>query len=389
MIFSQVLCQEQKWKFDNRYQDKLLFLHSFVNYEFNPDWNFLWEESQFQSTSTRMSFGSVEVNDLLCNAQVKINSELVPGFRFLLDYQQYASQHQDQETVSAFLGFEKSIFRNFSAYFLATPAFHKEEVDTRLGLSLDNSERTQYLRLAFCWDDFVYDSKNNLAGGTSQQPYGLCWYTRAGKDKLWFYSEGKYSQGFNRHYPDPAKSPDMMNHEQKIGNSLTKVYYKISQKSLVELSFIHYMYDEMKRFRMGGFSDFRYDNAIYLSAFKYLMPVSQNQRLRLIGRYVIQESNASGFKNYNYSRNEFLPAIFYEYWFTNFIWEFGYKGAVIDWDFDDLSPQNDYSFDGYTEKLKFGCTYKINDSAFLQLSISHVLSYWGFGGGNLQFIARL
>ncbi len=99
-----------EWEYDDRYKDELLFLHAFVNYDFNPEWYFFWEENRLRKNQTRMSFGSVEINDLLCNYHTVVNAPLARNWWFRLDHRYYASQHLDDKIEYLFMGFERVIY---------------------------------------------------------------------------------------------------------------------------------------------------------------------------------------------------------------------------------------------------------------------------------------
>ena len=64
--------------------------------------------------------------------------------------------------------------------------------------------------------------------------------------------------------------------------------------------------------------------------------------------------------------------------------EVGYMGSLQRWDYQGTNfepPQ----WENYIDKVKLGYTFQFKDKAFLQFSVSHVTTIWGFGGGNVQF----
>lgn len=377
-----------EWKYDDKFQDKLLYLHAIVNYQYHPLWDFDWERDQFSRNGIRFSFGSVETHDLLCKTEIIMNEHLGGGFWFTLNQDWLAGQHISKEQRKLYLGIEKSIIKNLYVTLAFDPAFNKEKIDGEAGLMLADSDRKKYLRLTLNVPDFVYDEKNSSGGKTLNTPLMLKWRGRYGLGQLWFYAEGRYGNGFERTFNDPEKSPDIHYHAQNTNQFDLKLYYRFDAGTLLEGSFHGYHFFEDKEFYSAG-NSYRFENDIYWSALKYIHPFSEKHRVRLIGRYVFHEAEAGGFKNFDFRRDEFLPAVFYEYLTGNSIWEFGYMGAFFEWESDSPDAMYQYARSDYTEKLKLAWTYGFKDKALIQLSLSHVLSYWGFGGGNIQFMLHL
>ena len=373
------------WNFERHYKDKLLYIHSLLNYELNPLWHFNWEENLIRKSGIIVSFGSVEIDDLLCNTQVVINQNLGSGWWFRAKSNWYASQHKNTEEKSNFLGFEKNVFKNYSLFFLLAPAFNKEEFDIKMGISITNSNLKKYFRVALCLDDFVYDQKNDKGGKTSREPVGIEWLLRYGKNKLWFFSEGKYSKGFKRNYRDIKRSPEVNFHQQQINNLNMKLHYHVPQKMLLQFSFSHYHFSETKKFYDSAL-DYSYLNEINDCAFKSIFRITNKNRIRLESHYIIQNSNCCGFKNFKYKRRELLPAFFYEYILKKNTWEVGLMGAMYNWDYDAKNSLENYDQNDFVDKVKLGWTYNFNQKANLQISISHVISINGFGGGNVQYL---
>ena len=71
LILQLLPAQKISWPYDNRYGDKLLYLHSVANYVFPVNDDFNWEKAQFQGTAIRMSFGSVEIEELTWGSKQK------------------------------------------------------------------------------------------------------------------------------------------------------------------------------------------------------------------------------------------------------------------------------------------------------------------------------
>ncbi|MBN1294736.1 MAG: hypothetical protein JXB48_23065, partial [Candidatus Latescibacteria bacterium] len=70
------------WEFDQVYDEKLLYLHTLVNYEYDPDWQQIWEKELMTSTGVRFDFGSVSAYKLLHYEDIVINQDLGKSWRF-------------------------------------------------------------------------------------------------------------------------------------------------------------------------------------------------------------------------------------------------------------------------------------------------------------------
>jgi hypothetical protein len=112
-----------------------------------------------------------------------------------------------------------------------------------------------------------------------------------------------------------------------------------------------------------------------------------NHRIRLIGQYTFQNAGGAGFSPHDFHREDFMPAVFYEYLWTRHILELGYMFSWNQWDYDHANNEKDYSLDsGKFDKVYIGYTYKFTESAQLHLSVSHQPIIEGFGGGSVQYI---
>ena len=130
--------------------------------------------------------------------------------------------------------------------------------------------------------------------------------------------------------------------------------------------------------------DYSYQNKIYTYSIQYVLTYKQHNRFRLLGYYLTQDAQSKGFSNHDFRRRDFIPGFFYEYIWTKHILELGVMGSAYDWDYNAIS-QDVYEEQGIVEKVKIGWTYRFNNNAQFQFSISHVFSVFGFGGPNAQY----
>lgn len=372
--------------FEDDYQDEVLYIHVLENYNFHPFWQYEWEKNALTKHGVRLSFGSISGGKLFSDGRLVINQPLEYGIWFRLHSRWYASRHKDTEENVNLIGFEKRFLEKIGLFILFDPALNKDEIDLQFGVSLTDPSQEQYLRIAYCKDDFVYDDRNELRGESLQEPNGVSWQLRYEIGERWsIFSEGKLSTGFERIYPDPTTSPDMTAHDQKIQNANGKLYYVLGTQSLFEVGGFYYHFSEKKQYYQTEY-DCGYSNTIYNLAAKYLFSFRENGRIRLGGHYLVQKANASEFKNFDYNRTEILPFLVYEHLWGKHTVELAYMGTNYRWDYDADNDIEDYSQNGFASKVKLGWTYEFNENAVLQLSISHELSLNRFGGGNGQFM---
>jgi hypothetical protein len=207
-------------------------------------------------------------------------------------------------------------------------------------------------------------------------------------DKIVFFSEGNYDRGFERYYPDPLMSPIDKSHDKQTHQQDVKLYYLISPTAMLQFHYYHYFFNEVKSF-YGIPAQFDYDYTNELNNFSmlYLFKIKDHHRIRLIGQYLNQNAAGDGFSPHDFHREDFMPALFYEYLWTRHILELGYMFSLHNWDYDNVNNDLDYHLNwGKYDKVYIGYTYRFTDSAQLHLSVSHQPIIEGFGGGSVQYI---
>ena len=380
-----IFADSSKWILERSYKDNKLFLHALINYRFNPQWNYLWEKNRIKGNGFRLITGSVSTNDLLIDGQLVINQNLGSGWYFLNYSDYYATRHHNTEEQSVFLGFEKIIKRNFSAFMLVDPSFDKEFTDVNIGFSLTGNKRENYFRIALSLDDLVYESKNNLGGKSDKNPLGVKWLIRYKKNKWCFFSEGKYSSAFKRNYNDPELSPVMNFHQQQINEMKIKLYYHKKKTAIFELSFNHYHFMEKMKFYESQ-NNYLYTNYVNNLAIKHLYSFNKKNRINIQAHYLWKDAESNGYRTHDFLRKEFLPAIFYEYLTSKNTLTFGFLSTFNSWEYESKTDVKSYIHDGFLEKVLIGWTYHFNEKTKFQLSLSHELEINNFGGGSVQYV---
>ena len=381
------LAESFDWGFETPYKEKIAYIHVLENYHFHPLWQDEWEKNLFRKHGVKSSFGSIKNDTLLVDTRLKLNIDLGEDFWFRVQSTWYDGEHRDIEKKENLMGFEKCFWEGVNLFFLVDTALEKENIDGHAGFMLINESQEHYLRLAYVKDDLVYDSKNDLGGTSQKEPRGLCWQLRYGLGSWRIFSEGKYSTGFERSYPDIEQSSELRFHAQQVYDGVLKISVEQPRAggSLFETSGTWYRFSEEKRYQQDAF-DYLYANELYDLALRYVFLLTARDRMRLGGHYLIQEANAERYKFFDYSRREILPFLYYERLWGQHTVELGYIGSIQRWDYNAVNSDEDYSHKGYADKLELGWTYTFRENALLQLSISHQIVAGEFGGGNVQMM---
>jgi hypothetical protein len=386
LVSASLYSQDFEWTKEFGYQDRLLFIHPFVNYDYNAYWYNDWEKNYFKGNGFIFSVGSVTTHELLVDGQLVLNQSLGAGWRFRGEGRWSETLHLKNVVKRPFMGLEKKVVFNSSLYLIVNPAYDKEYTDLNFGILYADSTYENYLRVGLLWEDFVYDDKNNREGVTDKVPYAMQWYARYQWDQFAVYSQGRLSQGFERRYPNEELSPVMTSHDLQHSNATAKFYYFPSDVSILNLSLYHYRYEETKTFYADSLN-YNYKSHITDIGLDYLITLEDVNRLRLQLHYVTKSGQSVGYREHNFDRDDFLSAFSYERFFGRHIIELQYMFALPSWDYQSFHDQEPSSeCKGTMDKIKIGWTYQFPQSSKIHISVSHEVQVGNFGGANLQYI---
>ena len=384
-ISSGINAQGIKWTYDQGFKDNLLYLHVLENYSYHPLWLLEWETYRYKTNNVFLNFGSVEIHDLLNDIRILINQPMDSTWTFVADYQKYATHFVNQEMKALFMGLEGNVLPGLSLFLQFKPEFNKEYIDARMGIAYFDKSKFNYCRLALQANQFVYEEKNDYDGKADQYDHGLYWNIRYGNNRWNIYSEGLQTTGFDYIYPDSQKSAGLSRHKNKNDHGLLHLYYFLNNDDFIRLEVLRYHFYERKAFYADDYS-YRIENSIYSLQLLYNYILGKNWGIRFSGRYLRQNSDASGFVNYSYNRDEFLPGLWIEYTKSRHQVELGLVESFYEWKSTSISDQYRFSQKNNIEKVKLGWSYQFKNNSRLQLSLSHVFSVFGFGGFNLHYL---
>ena len=106
-ILFPLLGKADEWDFDDAYREELLYMHAFVNYDFDPDWQQRWEKKLMKDKGLRISYGSVTSNKLFQHEDVIINQNLGDGWWFRGNFKRYFGRYKDISEDVHFIEFQR------------------------------------------------------------------------------------------------------------------------------------------------------------------------------------------------------------------------------------------------------------------------------------------
>jgi hypothetical protein len=376
--------QDIEWPYDDYYTEYKLYVYAIANYDLHPTWHEKWENNLFRQNMLRLNYGSISNTELLSDARLVINEKVAPGiwFRYATTY--YATHHRNEQDKYFTVGFEKNIFKGFSLFVYGNPHFEKEGIDIFYGVSLANKQRSNYMRAALVDVDPFWNDKNNVNSYNLKRPWQISWEANYRLGRFRFFSQGRYDSGTERLFEVEPAATNFDQQRKKSDDMMFKLYFYRNENSIFELSSAYYNFQEAKRYSFPLY-DFDYRNRIDSYKLSYITPLRDRYRLRLGSFYIRQRASSRGYKSHDYKRQEFIPYVFGEMFAGPGIIEFGYMLSKYQWDYVAPRPIDDDTSDDYIDKIKLAYTLNLQDRAYLQFSLSHVTTIWGFGGGNVQF----
>lgn len=373
------------WDFDNEYFDNMLYLHVFTNYETPPHWLHGIDTAYPPANLIRVDFGSLSLGELMSIVHVRIQEEVGEGFGVRYRYFWRASHHIDFEEQWNLLGLHKHLWGPVSVFSEGNFSFDKDKIDILYGISLNDSARTRFLEAAFVDQDHFYP-KNDMGGRSKRDPYGIMWSMGARGGPVSVSSEGYYSRGFERVFPDSILSPHLRAHDQRIGRSVTRCFLRPTHKWLIDAELRHITFRERKDMRDSALS-YRYSNRIYAGALGSVVRFNNRQSLRgkLVG--VRQDAAAHGRRSYRFERWDLIPSMVYEFrvWklrFTTMLALAHYRANL-----DGHGGTEDHRETGTEGKARVGVRFDFSPRAHMLFARSRTLKIHGFDGMNGQVVA--
>lgn len=376
---------DENWPYEDSYQKQMLFLHPFINYAFDVEWQYEWERRQFVSHAARVNTGSVASDELLTDVDINISQPLNDKWRFTGRFNRAGFRWQQLRDEQLHLGLERSIFGSSAIYLTVNPEYNKEAIDVAAGYTFYKDNREQYVRIGLLAEDFEWETTKELGGKQEQDPIAVEWAVRLGfGNNWWIYSDGKVGTGFERTFPDATISPDVSRHD-RYENKAQLRLTRAEQDGKIWSAWVSwYDFNELKEFRQPGF-DYDYSDTVINLALEHTRLIGDRHRLRLLAHFVDRQAESTGFNAHDYDRQDLLAGVFYEYLWPNSGLTLAYAAGQPDIIYTAADPVDDYKLDDYRDKVILGWRYTFSEDAQIRFSISHEIAAEGFGGGAVQF----
>lgn len=376
---------EENWEFEDGYQTQMLYLHAFVNYAYDLEWQYEWERRQFVGNALRINTGSVASDDLLTDIDINISEPLNDKWRFMGRFSRDGFRWQKHRKEQLLLGLERSIFDSSALYLTVNPEYNKEAIDIAAGYTFYKDNREQYIRIGVLAQDFDWDTKVEGGGKQEQDPLAIEWAIRLGlADNWWLYSDGKVGKGFERSFPDATASPDVSRHDRYENTAQLRVTRAEQDGKAWSAWISWYDFNELKEFRTPGF-DYDYSSTVTTAAVEHTRMIGERHRLRLLAHFVDQQAESVGFNAHDYERQDILAGVFYEYLWPKSGVTLAYAAGQPDIIFTAPDPADNFRLDDYRDKVILGWRYTFSEDAQIRVSISHEIAEEGFGGGAIQY----
>lgn len=383
LIAGYSLSYADDWEYGKGFAEELLFLHAMINYDFHPDWQRGWERDQMNAAGVRASFGSISKSQLLHAEDIVLNTSLGCGWYFRTHLTWFGSRHEDIDRSSQFIEFQKTITGPLAFTAAGDVRHEKDEIDGAAGLLITSPSRTEYAALRFIWDDLCYDERNRDGGRSNREATGIGWLARWEHERWTVYTEGRYTGGFSRNFTDIDRSPDLAHHNRQVNLARLKAVYDFGKNMFIEAEISHMHFDEEKRFRSPG-SDYSYLHEIHHGLVRWMAPVRPFRQLRFELHGVSEHARASGYRPLSYDRLDIMPAVFLRFGYETCPFEVGYFSSVYEWDYKRIWEGKSDNTTGYADKAQIDWSIVISENASILFSLSHVIEWKRFGGGNIQ-----
>jgi hypothetical protein len=360
----------------------MLYLHSFVNYAFDLEWQYQWEQRQFVRNSLRINTGSVASDELLTDIDINISQPLNEKWRFAgrftrdgFRWQQLRKEATSQRAIAAGPGaLDSRLIRRLPDDKPGVQqGIHRYRGWVYLLHGQPRAVRAHWRAVR----GLPVEYQNRFRRPAGQRP-GL---RGVGN---WLYSDGKVGTGFERTFADATLSPEISRHNRRENTAQLRLT-QAAQTGRTWSAWIRwYDFNELQEFRPPGY-DYDYSDTVINAAVEHTRLIGERHRLRLLAQFVDQQAESIGFNAHNYDRQDLLAGVFYEYLWPMSGLTLAYMAGQPDIVYAAPVPGDSYELGNYRDKVMVGWRYTFSADAQIRLSISHEVAAQGFGGGAIQF----
>lgn len=379
-----VLAQPPDWPYQTDFDDYLLHVHPELNYALHPDWLDDWERTRLGPGAFRGVFGSSATDELLVDAHWSLNPLLSSGgLRLRQDIVWQERRHLPHDRLDLWLGFEQRVHGGLALVAQATPAEAKETIDLRFGGLWATADRAQYVQVLWLAEDLVRDEKDDRKPSTTDTSRGVSWALRLARGPWSVASEGRWTGGAVRDYPDAAASPDLRGDARRDDHFVVRGRWRPGPRTHVEVAWQQAEQGERRHYRGDAAAyDHDYSGWYRNLSMRALVPLSTRWRARGELHRLDRRATVSGWRAFGYRRDEVLPGLWAEWQAGGgHTVELGYLGTFYHWRYAGEEPAS-----GFADKVELATVFRLNGGARLKLSLSHEVSLERFGGASVRLV---
>lgn len=381
-VSSYLYAVDQRFRF--RAAEERLFLHERLNYNHSFDSDFIWYENRLSNNALRLTYGSVGTLDLMENMELLINHQISDRLIFRLDYYDYKGRIFGQEIEDKTLNLLYNLSNNFKIGVLANPKVRKEYMDLGFTLNIFPRNDLDYFKIDLIAEDLLYNPRNREEGEQYKQPYKIKWNFFKDFNKLKFYTEGRVGTGFRRRYNDLNASDGKLNHSGNTNSFKFSTRYKINDKNLMYLQNFCYFYRENEK-NIYNSNSFEYKHKIIENSIEYQYFINENLRIISGMKHIFLDVELQHFNAYNITRFDLMPELRLKYLLNNFEYSLSYFSTLFYLDGENRNHNFKKQKAIYEDKVEIAADILLSDKSRFKISLSHVASVNGFGGGNIQY----
>lgn len=378
------VAQPPDWPYQTDFRDYLLHVHPELNYALHPDWLDDWERTRLGPGAFRGIFGSSATDELLVDAHWALNPVLAGGgLRLRQDIDWQERRHLPHDRLDLWLGLEQAVYGPLALVAQATPAEAKETIDLRLGGLWTNDDRTQYVQVLWLTEDLVRDEKDDRKPRTTDPSRGVAWALRLARGPWSVASEGRWTGGSARDYPDAAASPELLADARRDDFFAVRGRWRPDPRTHVEVAWQQAEQGEQRRYRDDGAAyDHDYSGWYRTFSVRTLTPLSPRWRVRAELHRLDRRATVSGWRAFAYHRDEVMPGLWAE-WRAGQrqVIELGYLGTFYRWRY-----AGEDAASGFADKVELATVFRLDGNARLKLSLSHEVSLERFGGASVRLV---
>ena len=361
-----------------------LFLHERINYEFSVPAVLLWNRSRYSKNGMRLSYGSIGKTILLRNEELIIDQDLSERINFRGVYRNYEGRIYPEKMSSVYLGLSLKITEGLYAGGIFKPHFEKDNMDAGLKILWLSGSKEEYLGITLTGEDMYYDKRNTVKGQQIQNPLKIGWDIRKSAGIVNLSSQGSAGIGFVRIFSDPVLSNGIIRHEHNSQKAVFIADMELFPGNMTVFHGFFYRFKEKMMFSEQE-KDHAYNYDIDELGIKNIFRINESWSITAGVRHIRLRTEKEHSLPFRYKRNEIMPELRLNFLSGKVEYSAAYFSSFIDLK-DTSASEKSKDVNLYEDKAEISAGIIFGNTGRLTLSLSHVTTIQGFGGGNVRYI---